>query len=102
MDELAQTEVVQDTLKNIERVSAWPIEALNIALFALVLFVCWRYIRNVRTDFQKLQDLAETERRDYTAHLKSMLAENNRIVERNNVIFEKIEKRLERIEDGGN
>ena len=53
------SEVVDEALKGIERVSSWPIQALNIGLFVLVLLICWFYLRSTRGDLAKLQKLHE-------------------------------------------
>ena len=92
------TELIDETLKSVERVSSWPIQALNIGLFVLVLFICWLYLRSTRADLQKLQKINDDERREYIASLKTVVGDTGKIIERNNVIFERIDKRLERIE----
>ena len=40
------TEMVDEALKGVERVSSWPIQALNIGLFVLVLGICWLYLQS--------------------------------------------------------
>jgi hypothetical protein len=91
-------EMLDDALKGVERVSSWPIQALNIGLFVLVLAVCWLYLQSTRKDLQKLQAANDQERKDYVDSLKTMVAEMGKIIERNNIIFERIDRRLERIE----
>lgn len=92
------TEMIDDALKNVERISSWPVQALNIGLFLLVLVICWLYLKTTRTDLQKLQKISEDERKEYVANLKSLVGDMGKIIERNNIIFERIDKRLERIE----
>jgi hypothetical protein len=91
-------EMLDDALKGVERVSSWPIQALNIGLFVLVLVVCWLYLQSTRKDLQKLQAANDQERKDYVDSLKTMVADMGKIIERNNIIFERIDRRLERIE----
>jgi len=92
------SELIDDALKNVERVSSWPIQALNIGLFVLVLGICWLYLKSTRTDLAKLQTANENERKEYIDSLKTMVSDMGKIIERNNVIFDRIDKRLERIE----
>jgi hypothetical protein len=92
------SEVLEDALKGVERVSSWPIQALNIGLFVLVLVVCWLYLQSTRKDLQKLQAANDQERRDYVDSLKTMVNDLSKIVERNNIIFERVDRRLERLE----
>jgi hypothetical protein len=92
------SELIEDALKNVERVSSWPIQALNIGLFVLVLGICWLYLKSTRADLAKLQTANENERKEYIDSLKTMVSEMGKIIERNNVIFDRIDKRLERIE----
>ena len=91
-------EVIDHALQGIERVSSWPIQALNIALFALVLGICWIFIQSTRRDMAALQKLHEGERREYIESLRGLVADTGKIVERNSVIFERIDRRLERLE----
>ena len=98
MDLAVSSEIVDETLRGIERVSAWPIQALNIGLFVLVLGICWLYLRSTRADLQKLQKTNEDERHEYIANLKEMSLDMSKIIERNNVLFSQLEKRLERLE----
>jgi hypothetical protein len=91
-------EMLDDALKGVERVSSWPIQALNIGLFVLVLLVCWLYLQSTRKDLAKLQAANDAERKDYVDSLKTMVAEMGKLIERNNIIFERIDRRLERIE----
>jgi Tfp pilus assembly protein PilO len=92
------SELIEDALKNVERVSSWPIQALNIGLFVLVLGICWLYLKSTRADLAKLQTANENERKEYIDSLKTMVSDMGKIIERNNVIFDRIDKRLERIE----
>jgi Tfp pilus assembly protein PilO len=92
------SEMIDDALKNVERVSSWPIQALNIGLFVLVLGICWLYLKSTRADLAKLQTANENERKEYIDSLKTMVSDMGKIIERNNVIFDRIDKRLERIE----
>jgi hypothetical protein len=92
------SEMLDDALKNVERVSSWPVQALNIGLFVLVLAICWLYLQSTRKDLQKLQAANDEERKEYVASLKTMVNDLSKIVERNNVIYERVDKRLERIE----
>jgi hypothetical protein len=92
------SEVVEDALKNVERISSWPVQALNIGLFVLVLAICWLYLQSTRKDLAKLQSANEIERKEYIDSLKTMVSDMGKIIERNNVIFDRIDKRLERIE----
>jgi Tfp pilus assembly protein PilO len=92
------SELIEDALKNVERVSSWPVQALNIGLFVLVLGICWLYLKSTRTDLAKLQTANENERKEYIDSLKTMVSDMGKIIERNNVIFDRIDKRLERIE----
>jgi Tfp pilus assembly protein PilO len=92
------SEMIDDALKNVERISSWPIQALNIGLFVLVLGICWLYLKSTRADLAKLQTANENERKEYIDSLKTMVSDMGKIIERNNVIFDRIDKRLERIE----
>ncbi len=92
------TEMIDETLKGVERVSSWPIQALNIGLFVLVLGICWLYLQSTRKDLAKLQAANDADRKDYIDSLKTMVSDMGKIIERNNVIFDRIDKRLERIE----
>jgi hypothetical protein len=92
------SEMLDDALKNVERVSSWPVQALNIGLFVLVLAICWLYLQSTRKDLAKLQAANDEERKEYVASLKTMVNDLSKIVERNNVIYERVDKRLERIE----
>jgi len=91
-------EMVDEALKSVERVSSWPVQALNIGLFALVLGICWLFISQTRKDMAALQKAHETERREYIDSLRGLVADTGKIVERNSVIFERIDRRLERLE----
>ena len=97
-----QSEVIDEALKGVERVSSWPIQALNIGLFALVLGICWVFISQTRKDMSQLQKSHETERREYIESLRGLVADTGKIVERNSVIFERIGRRLERLEQKRN
>jgi hypothetical protein len=92
------TELVDTTLQGLERVGSWPVQVLNIGLFVLVLFICWLYLRSTREDLQKLQKINEDERREFVESLKTLVGDTGKVIERNNVIFERIDKRLERLE----
>jgi hypothetical protein len=92
------TEIVDEALKNVERVSSWPVQALNIGLFVLVLGICWLYLQSTRKDLQRLQDANDAERKEYVANLKTMVSDMNKTIERNNIIFDRIDKRLEYLE----
>ena len=91
-------EMIDNALKGVERVSSWPVQALNIGLFALVLFICWLFIQQTRKDMAALQKNHDDERREYIGALKGLVSDTGKIVERNSVIFERIDRRLERIE----
>jgi hypothetical protein len=93
------SDIIDDALKNVERVSSWPIQALNIGLFVLVLGICWLYLQSTRKDLSKLQTANEDERKEYIESLKTLVSDSGKIIERNNVIFERIDKRLERIDN---
>jgi len=98
------TEMIEEALKGVERVSSWPIQALNIGLFALVLGICWLFIQSTRRDMVALQKQHEAERREYIESLRGMVQDAGKVIERNSVIFERIDRRLERLEnkrDGG-
>jgi hypothetical protein len=92
------TDMVDEALKNVERVSSWPIQALNIGLFVLVLGICWLYLQSTRKDLQTLQAANDAERKEYVANLKGMVSDMGKLIERNNIIFDRIDKRLERLE----
>ena len=96
------TEVIEDALKGVERVSSWPIQALNIGLFALVLGICWLFIQSTRKDMAALQKAHEEERREYIDSLKGLVGDAGKVIERNSVIFERIDRRLERLEQKRN
>jgi hypothetical protein len=95
------TETVNAAFNEIERIGSWPIQALNVGLFVLVLGVCWLFLRSTRGDLLKLQKTHEDERKEYVTSLKVLLTENGKIIERNNTIFERIDRRLERMNNGG-
>lgn len=88
------TEVVDEALKKVEQVASWPIQTLNIALFVLVLLVAWLYLRSTRKDLAKLQEANDAERKEYIASIKELVSHANTIIERNNVIFERIDEKL--------
>jgi|SRR5215475_7190822 len=92
------SEVIDEALKQVERVSSWPIQTLNILLYALVLGICWVFIRATRKDMAALQKNHETERREYIESLRGMVGDATKVIERNSVIFERIDRRLERLE----
>jgi hypothetical protein len=92
------TEIVDDALKQVERVSSWPVQALNIGLFVLVLGICWLYLQSTRKDLARLQTSNEDERKEYIASLKTLVTDTGKVIERNNLIYERIDQRLERIE----
>jgi hypothetical protein len=92
------SETIDSTLKDIERVGSWPIQVLNIGLFVLVLMICWLYLQSTRKDLAKLQAANEAERKEYIDSLKTMVSEMGKVIERNNIIFDRIDKRLERVE----
>src|SRR5215469_14141189 len=92
-----QSEVIDEALKGVERVGSWPIQALNIGLFALVLGICWLFISQTRKDMAALQKAHETERREYIDSLRTMVQDAGKVIERNSVIFERIDRRLERL-----
>jgi hypothetical protein len=92
------SEVIDEALKGVERVSSWPIQALNIGLFGVVLGICWLFIQSTRKDMAALQKAHETERREYIDSLRGLVADTGKVVERNSVIFERIDRRLERLE----
>jgi Tfp pilus assembly protein PilO len=89
------TEMLDRTLDQVERVGAWPVQVLNIGLFILVLGVCWLYLQSTRKDLAKLQKANEDERREYIESLKTLVNDAGKIIERNNIIFERIDRRLE-------
>jgi|SRR5262252_9470464 len=90
------TEMLDETLKQVERVSSWPVQALNVGLFVLVLAICWLYLQSTRKDLQKLQKTNEDERREYIEALRTLVSDTAKVVERNNAIFERVERRLSR------
>jgi|SRR6516164_688939 hypothetical protein len=96
------SELVDEALKGVERVSSWPIQALNVALFALVLGICWIFVQNTRKDMNALQKSHEDERREYIQSLRGLVQDSSKIIERNSVIFERIDRRLERLEQKRN
>jgi hypothetical protein len=95
------TELVDDALKQVERISSWPIQALNIGLFVLVLGICWLYLQSTRKDLKALQSANDTERREYIEALRTLVADTAKVVERNNAIYERIDRKLERLESKG-
>jgi hypothetical protein len=92
------TEIVDEALKQVERVSSWPVQALNIGLFVLVLGICWLYLQSTRKDLAKLQASNEDERKEYIAALKTLVGDSTKIIERNNSLFERLDRRIERLE----
>jgi hypothetical protein len=95
------TEMIDHTLSQVERVGSWPVQVLNIGLFVLVLAVCWLYLQSTRKDLAKLQKANDDERRLYIQSLTTLVVDSGKIIERNNLIFERIDRRLER-ESGKN
>src|SRR4029077_9285739 len=93
------TEVIDDTLKQVERVGSWPVQILNIGLFVLVLGICWLYLQSTRKDLVKLQTTNEHERQEYIDSLRTLVSDTAKIVERNNAIYERIDKRLEQLDE---
>jgi hypothetical protein len=90
------TEMIDHTLSQVERVGSWPVQVLNIGLFVLVLGVCWLYLQSTRKDLAKLQKANDDERREYIASLKTLVSDTAKVLERNNIIFERIDRRFER------
>jgi hypothetical protein len=90
------TEMIDHTLSQVERVGQWPVQVLNIGLFVLVLAVCWLYLQSTRKDLAKLQKANDDERRQYIQSLTTLVIDTGKIIERNNFIFERIERRFER------
>jgi hypothetical protein len=93
------TEVIDKTLSQVERVGQWPVQVLNIGLFVLVLGVCWLYLQSTRKDLAKLQKANDDERRQYIQSLTTLVVDTGKIIERNNLIFERIDRRFERSSD---
>ena len=91
-------EAVDKAFSSVERVGQWPVQALNIGLFALVLGICWLFVSHTRKDMATLQKAHEGERREYIDSLRGLVADTGKVVERNSVIFERIDRRLERLE----
>jgi hypothetical protein len=89
------TEMVDHTLSQVERVGSWPVQVLNIGLFVLVLGVCWLYLQSTRKDLAKLQKANDDERREYITSLKTLVSDTAKVLERNNLIFERIDRLLE-------
>jgi hypothetical protein len=92
------TEMIDNALSQVERVGSWPVQVLNIGLFVLVLAVCWLYLQSTRKDLAKLQKANDDERRLYLQSLTTLVVDSGKIIERNNLIFERIDRRLERSE----
>jgi hypothetical protein len=92
------SEVIDKTLSQVERVGSWPVQVLNIGLFVLVLGVCWLYLQSTRKDLAKLQKANDDERKEYIGALTTLVRDTGKVVERNNLIFERIDRRLERSE----
>jgi hypothetical protein len=92
------TDVIDSALKNVERVSSWPIQALNIGLFVVILGICWLFVQSTRKDMATLQKTHDDERREYIASLRGLVQDSGKVIERNSVIFERIDRRLERLE----
>jgi hypothetical protein len=90
------TEMIDHTLSQVERVGSWPVQVLNIGLFVLVLGVCWLYLQSTRKDLAKLQKANDDERREYIQSLTTLVVDTGKIIERNNLIFERIDRRFER------
>jgi hypothetical protein len=90
------TEMIDHTLSQVERVGNWPVQVLNIGLFVLVLGVCWLYLQSTRKDLAKLQKANDDERRQYIQSLTTLVVDTGKIIERNNAIFERIDRRFER------
>lgn len=88
------TEIVQESLDQIQRVSEWPVQALNLALFCVILVICFLYLRSARADLQRLQKENQEERKEYVGSLKTMSQDMSRVIERNSMIFERIDRRL--------
>src|SRR5215510_8433296 len=92
------SEVIDEALKGVERVSSWPIQALNIGLFEVVLGICYLFIQSTRKDMSVLQKSHEAERLEYIDSLRGLVSDTGKVVERNSVIFGRIDRRLERLE----
>jgi hypothetical protein len=89
------TEVVDSTLNEIQKVAQWPIQALNIGLFVLVLGICWLYLQSTRKDLMKLQQIHDDERKEYINSLKQLAVDMGKIIERNNVLNERVDRKLD-------
>ena len=92
-------EVIDNALSGVERLASWPVQALNIGLFVLVLVICWLYLQSTRKDLAKLQTANNDERKEYIASLKTLVTESGKVIERNNTIFERIDRKLDRIDE---
>jgi hypothetical protein len=92
------TEIIDEALKQVERVSSWPVQALNIGLFVLVLGICWLYLQSTRKDLAKLQASNEDERKEYIAALKTLVGDSTKVIERNNSLFDRLDRRLDRVD----
>jgi hypothetical protein len=95
------TEMIDKALSQVERVGAWPVQVLNIGLFVLVLAVCWLYLQSTRKDLAKLQKANDDERQRYLQSLTTLVIDTAKVLERNNSIFERIDRRLERERESG-
>lgn len=95
------TQEIDAALKGVERIGSWPVQALNIGLFVLVLGICWLYLQQTRRDLAKLQAANDSERREYIESLRTVVSDTVKVVERNNLIFERVDRRLERLENRG-
>jgi hypothetical protein len=91
-------EVIDNALSGVERVSSWPVQVLNIGLFALILGICWMFVQSTRKEMITLRKSHEDERRQYIEVLTGLVQDTGKVVERNSVIFERIDRRLERLE----
>src|SRR4029077_765393 len=91
-------ETIDSALKDVERIGNWPIQVLNIGLFVFVFGILRLYLHSKRKDLGALQAANENERKEYIDSLKTMVSDMGKVIERNNVIFDRIDKRLERIE----
>jgi hypothetical protein len=91
-------ELIDQTLHGVERVASWPIQVLNIGLFVVILGICWLFVQSTRKDMASLQKAHETERREYVDSLRGLVQDAGKVIERNSIIFERIDRRLERLE----
>lgn len=93
---------VNDAFGQIERISNWPAQTLIIGLFAALIFICFLAVKTTRKDMTESKESMDRERQQYNQELHAIHKEARddrremiKVLERNNILFSQIERRLD-------